>query len=104
VIYCFVCKDGPQAASLRKDLLQAHLKHIEGVVSHMPVAGPMRDSDGNFIGSILMIEADTEDEARNLFNQDPYAKVKIWDSIEVFPFDAVAGTWVGGVSWQNPLS
>ncbi len=104
MIYCFVCKDGPQAETLRKDLLQPHLKHIESVVSQLPVAGYSRDAEGKFLGSLLMIEAENEEAAWDLFNQDPYAKVKIWDSIDVFPFNAVAGTWVGGVSWLNPES
>ena len=101
MIFCFVCKDGPKADPLRKDLLQPHLKHIEGVVEHIPVAGYSRDADGNFLGSLLMIEAESEEQAWELFNQDPYAKVKIWDSIDVFPFNPVAGTWIGGVTWLN---
>ena len=102
MIYCFVCKDGPQAPALRKDLLQRHLEHIKSVMEHVTVAGPVRDAEGNFLGSIIMLEAETEDDAWEMFNRDPYAKAEIWDSIKALPFDAVAGRWVGGAAWQNP--
>jgi len=99
MIYCFVCKDGPEGARLRRELLDEHLQHIERVMPHLPVGGPVVGKDGKYCASILMIEADTEEGAWALFNQDPYAKAEMWASIEVFPFKAVAGTWVGGRAW-----
>ena len=100
MIYCFICKDGPKADNLRKEHLAAHLSHVEEVIDTIKVAGPVpRDTDG-YRGSILMLEAETEDEAWALFNTDPYAKAEIWDSVEILPFNAVAGQWLGGVTWK----
>ena len=100
MIFCFVCHDGADAATLRQTHLQAHLDHIETVLDRMPVAGPVPGGeDAGYRGSIVMIEAETEQEARDLFNRDPYAKAAIWDKVEVYPFKAVAGRWVGGKTW-----
>ncbi len=101
MIYCFVCKDAPGSAPLRRQHLNAHLAHIEKVVSSLPVAGPVLDRDGNMVASLIMIEAETEQQAWALFNQDPYAKAGIWDSVEVLPFRPAAGTWIGGVTWKK---
>jgi len=101
MIYCFFCKDGPDAPRLRKAHLEAHLDHIEKVVNSMPVAGPVSDADGTMCASLIMIDAASETAARDIFNQDPYAKAQIWDSVEVLPFTPAAGTWVGGVTWKK---
>ena len=94
MIYCFVCKDGPEGARLRKELLDVHLEHIAKVESRIPVGGPVAGPDGKYCASIIMIDAESEQDAWSLFNEDPYAKAKIWQSIEVLPFKAVVGTWV----------
>ncbi len=101
MIYCFICKDGPDAPRLRKEHLEAHLDHIEKVVGSMPVAGPVSDADGAMCASLIMIDAKSETAAWDIFNQDPYAKARIWSSVEVLPFAPAAGTWLGGVTWKK---
>ena len=101
MIYCFICKDGPNAEVIRQQELEAHLAHIEDVIDHIRVAGPIPADGGGYCGSIIMIEAESHDEAQALFDKDPYAKAKIWESIELLPFSGVAGTWVGGVTWKK---
>jgi len=101
MIYCFVCKDAPHAGEIRQRELERHLAHITEVVDHIRVAGPVPAEGGGYQGSIIMIEADTGEEARALFDQDPYAQTDMWKSVEMFPFSAVAGTWVGGIAWDK---
>ena len=86
MIYCFVCTDGPNAALLRMKHLDEHLKHIQDNIDHFPVAGPIPDGKGGMTGSMVMIDAETEDDAWEVFKQDPYAQVDIWESV---PGDAV---------------
>ena len=64
MIYCFICKDGPDAPQLRQTHLKAHLEHVEKVIDHIPVAGPIADKEGTYYASLVMIEAETEQRDR----------------------------------------
>lgn len=63
------------------------------------MAGPLRDDDGAPVGSLLVFRCDSEPEAYELLAADPYAKADIWQSIEMQPFLAAAGDWIGGKIW-----
>jgi uncharacterized protein len=63
------------------------------------VAGPLRTADGPTIGSLLVYKAASEAQARALLEADPYFRADIWASVEIQPFWAVAGDWVGGKTW-----
>lgn len=65
------------------------------------VAGPLKGAGGKTVGSLLVIEASGEADARTFLESDPYFKAGIWDSIQVDPFLAVAGEWVGGAAWKK---
>ena len=45
------------------------------------------------IGSLLIIEAETEEEARATVNDDPYVTGGVWQSIRVDKFEPVKGRW-----------
>ncbi len=100
MLYCFICRDGVNAPRIREEFLKDHLDHIERVWQNITVAGPVPAEDGGYEASIIMIEADNEQAAWDLFNQDPYAQQNVWDSIDMLPFKAVAGKWVGGITWK----
>jgi hypothetical protein len=62
-------------------------------------AGPLRDAEGNFTGSLVVVKAESEEDARAFLTNDPYFKADIWSSIEIRAFNAAAGDWVGGKTW-----
>jgi uncharacterized protein YciI len=47
----------------------------------------MSDDGATPLGSMLVVEAETLDEARALFAQDPYALAGLWASTSVRPFN-----------------
>jgi hypothetical protein len=89
--------DGP--GQERQRLLKAHLDHVEAVMDRLWVAGPLRDAGGNIVGSLLIVDAADEAEARTLIARDPYAGAAIWERVEYRAFRGVAGKWVGGRNW-----
>ena len=97
--YAIVARDKPGAAAVRMERLKQHLAHIEEHLDRLAVAGPLRDEDGAFVGSLLIVKADSEAEARALLEADPYFQAGIWADITVCAFGAVAGDWVGGKTW-----
>lgn len=99
--YIAWCKDrsGDEPGRLRKKLAAAHFAHIETIMDKIRVAGPVRDENGDTIGSMLIFNAESKAEARALLDRDPYAGADIWESIEIRPFLPAAGEWIGGKIW-----
>lgn len=59
----------------------AHLDWLK--TAPVPIAGPFLDAKGDMVGSMLIIEAVDEAEARALLAEDPYAKAGLFKSVEV---------------------
>lgn len=99
-LFAFLCRDGANGASLRERLLADHLAHIEAVMDNIAVAGPLKEGEKT-VGSLLIIKAEDEAEARRVFEADPYFAAGVWDEVVVDHFLGVAGDWVGGTAWKN---
>lgn len=99
--YCIHAIDGPDGAEIRPRLIGAHLAHVEAHIDRYFVAGPLKNAEGQTIGSMLVVEAASEDDARAFLDQDPYAGAGLWSQIHVAAFAAVAGTSVGGAAWKK---
>ncbi len=98
--FCVLCHDGADGLRLRKEAMDAHLSYIETVQDHIRVAGPIpAGPDGAISGSLLIYEAADEAACRTMLENDPYHQAGVWDRIEIYPLRAVAGTWLGGLSW-----
>lgn len=93
--------DGPGGADKRTAHLAAHLDHVEANIDRYFVAGPLRDAGGATTGSLLVVEAADEANARAFLAEDPYARQDLWDRVHISAFAAVAGTWVGGAAWKK---
>ncbi len=98
--YAIITRDRPGAAKTRMEKLKEHLAHVEAHIDRLAVAGPLRDAAGAFLGSLLIVKAESEADARALIEADPYFKADIWSDVDIGAFGAVAGDWVGGKAWQ----
>lgn len=93
------CLDKAGAGQARKDSHAEHLAYIETVMDHIAVAGPMRDSDGGNIGSLLVVKAESAQAARAQLEGDPYFAAGIFETITITDFLPVVGDWIGGKKW-----
>ena len=98
-LYAIITRDKPDATPTRMEKLKDHLAHVEASLDRLAIAGPLRDEEGKFTGSLLVVKAESEAEARALLEGDPYYKAQIWSDIEIRAFNAAAGDWVGGKTW-----
>ncbi|MBM4213135.1 MAG: hypothetical protein FJ179_05395 [Gammaproteobacteria bacterium] len=95
-----VCRDGPQGAAVRAAQTQAHLQYIETVLDELNIAGPLFAADGSRpIGSLYSLHTKSLDRAREIIENDPYARHGAFASIEFFPHVPAAGRWIGGKIW-----
>ena len=79
--------DGPDGQMKRKVHRAAHLASLEPLsrAGRLIMAGPFTDQ----AGSLIILEANSLEEARRIAEEDPYTVHGIFEKIEVHPFQQV---------------
>ena len=85
-----ICIDKPEAAQIRLDTRTAHLAYISdtGVVE---MAGPLLDSEGQMIGSLIILMVDNLINAERWALSDPYSKAELFQSVTINEWKKVIG-------------
>ncbi len=97
--FAIMAWDVPDSAPLRAQARAAHFARVEAIMDHVSIAGPLKDGDGAIIGSLIIVTARDEAEARALFEGDPYFAAGVWARHEIHEFLPAAGGWIGGKIW-----
>lgn len=91
MLYALMCKDKP--ASLDKRLAErpAHVEFLKDLDAQgvLKMAGPLLGDDEKPIGSLVVIAAEDRDAAGAIAARDPYAKVGLFDTVEIRAFNWV---------------
>lgn len=95
--FCFFCRDGEQGAMFREHLYDELLAHFEQHGDHFAVAGPLYKGD-DIVGSLLVIKAEDEAEARQRLEAIPYYERGVWQSIRADRFTPLFGDWADALS------
>jgi uncharacterized protein len=76
--------DGQDGETKRKIHRPAHLANLEplNTQGRVVLAGPLIDKTG----SLIVIEADSLDEAQRFAREDPYTVHGVFERVEVHPF------------------
>jgi len=76
--------DGPEGEAKRKIHRPAHLANLEPLAQQGRVilAGPLTDKTG----SLMVLEFESQAEAEQFANQDPYVIHGVFERIEIHPF------------------
>ncbi len=79
--------DGPDGQAKRKIHRAAHLAGLEPLrrEGKVVLAGPFTDK----AGSLIIIEAESLEQARQIAQNDPYTVEGVFERIEVHPFQQV---------------
>lgn len=87
MLFVIIGYDGPDGARLRPTVRPAHLKNLEPLVAQgrMIIGGPLTDG----AGSLMIVDMESEAEASELANHDPYLTQGVFERIEVHPFRKV---------------
>jgi uncharacterized protein YciI len=85
-LYTLIGRDSAQGLELRKLHREAHLTELRPLAAagRVTYAGPLRNDQGNPVGSIIIFEAANLTEAKALAAADPYTKNGVFASVEVF--------------------
>lgn len=99
MLYALICRDKPAGGlALRLEHRPDHLAYLSSLGEKLRAAGALLGEDGkNPIGSLILIEAASVEEARAAAAADPFAKAGVFESVEVHPWrQSVGVVQVGG--------
>lgn len=88
-LFAVICRDRPDALTVRMDTRPAHLDFLQGSPG-LRMAGPLIE-DGAMMGSLLIVEADDLTAARDWAAGDPYGNAGLFASVDVTEWKKVIG-------------
>jgi uncharacterized protein YciI len=84
LFFVATCFDKPNHLRIRLDRRPKHLAYLNSLGAKLKIAGALLGPDNETpIGSMLIYDVADENEARRLVNEDPFAKVGLFDTVEV---------------------
>ena len=90
MLYVVIGKDGNdedaparRAAARAAHLEAAQVMHEDG---RLVTGGALLDADQNMIGSMLLLDVESEEEARRLIENDVYTRTGVWREYQVWPY------------------
>lgn len=91
MFFAFLCTDKPGALQLRLDTRDEHVAFLKGLDADgkLAFAGPFLDADGKPNGSLVVVKAETIEQAGEIAAADPYAKAGLFAGVEVKPWNWV---------------
>ena len=94
--------DGEGGAATRDSELEGHLEYVEKHCDRYLTCGPMHNADKTgLIGSFFLVAAESEADAREFLNGDPYLGSGMYDQVIVHEVTVAGGRWMGGVIWES---
>ncbi|KAB2927845.1 MAG: YciI family protein [Candidatus Contendobacter sp.] len=97
MLYAIIGRDAPNSLERRLAVRPAHLERANTLLNEgrLILAGPLPAIDSpdpgpaGFLGSLLVAEFATLDEARAWAEADPYVAAGVWATVETYPFRQV---------------
>ncbi len=91
-------RDKPGALDLRMGAREAHLAHIHSQGDKVKLGGPYLDENGQMGGSLIIIEAESLEEARAFHAKDPYTLAGIFETSTITPWRLTTEKFSQGAS------
>jgi uncharacterized protein YciI len=87
MLYALICTDKTGSLATRKAKRPEHLAYLKSLGDKLVLAGPFTEEDGaSMNGSLIVVEAGSVEEARQLGAGDPFAQAGIFETVEVRPW------------------
>lgn len=83
MLYHILCIDKSGSLHLRLDNREAHLTFVKALGERLFAAGPLLNANDEMIGSVLIIDFDSDAAAATFCQQDPYALAGLFEQITV---------------------
>jgi uncharacterized protein YciI len=95
--YLFVAKDKPDTLAQRLSARAEHLARLEilNQQGRLKLAGPLpavdseNPGEAGFVGSALVLQFDSLNQARHWADADPYVVAGVYEAVDIYPFKPV---------------
>jgi uncharacterized protein YciI len=92
MLFVATCTDKPESNALRLENRPAHLTYLNGLGSKVKAGGALLSADRQtVIGSMLILEAESEADIEAMLSQDPYALAGLFADVNVKPWRQAVG-------------
>lgn len=92
MLYALICTDKPNSTAVRLEARPKHLAYIDQHKAKIPIAGPFVAADGQTMtGSLIVLEAESLDEAKAFSANDPYTLAGLFAQVEIKPWKWTLG-------------
>ncbi|MCM2293423.1 YciI-like protein [Allorhizobium sp. BGMRC 0089] len=91
MIFAVICNDKPNHLDLRMATRPPHVEWLNGLNANgtLKIGGPFLDANGKPCGSMLLIAAETLEDAKAIAAEDPYAKAGLFETVDIRPYNWV---------------
>lgn len=91
MLFAVLCTDKPNALQVRMDTRPEHIVFLDDLNAKggLAFAGPFLDEAGKPNGSLVVIDAETIEDARTIAAADPYAKAGLFAQVDIKPWNWV---------------
>jgi uncharacterized protein len=83
LLYAIIAQDKPNGVEHRLAVRPTHLEHLKTLGDRLVFAGALLDTDDKPEGSLMVIEAQSLEEARAMAAADPFVSEGVFASYEV---------------------
>ncbi|WP_435357097.1 YciI family protein [Emticicia sp. SJ17W-69] len=88
--YVIVAQDGRDEAALERRMA-ARPEHLAGAKAlkekgNFVVGGAMLDDNDKMIGSVMILQFESDEKMQEWYDNEPYIKDGVWKFVEVKPF------------------
>jgi uncharacterized protein YciI len=92
MLFVATCTDKPDSTGLRMANRPAHLDYLNGLGPKVRAGGALLSPDRqSVVGSLLILEGESEAEILGVLESDPYALAGLFASVDVKPWRQAVG-------------
>jgi uncharacterized protein YciI len=84
-LYAMNCRDKPNSLQVRMGAREAHLAYMNSLGDKVKLGGPFLDGD-QMVGSLIIVEADSLEDAQVISANDPYRLAGLFETVEITAF------------------
>ncbi len=85
-LYVISWLDKPESLDVRMAAREAHLAYAATLGDRVKLGGPYLDDQGTMIGSLIIVEADSLEDAQAFHDKDPYKLAGLFDASTITPW------------------
>ena len=83
MLYHILCRDKPGHLQTRLDNREAHLAVVNSLGDKLFAAGPLLNGQDEMVGSVLIIDFDSDESAESFCANDPYAQAGLFEEVTI---------------------